>query len=128
MTQDIHGIVKSQCEYNKIQRRTGILYAKKLKEAGIEVTAQGLNSRNSCTCYNMCYMENTPFEIIHVDRQSDMSCACYNTNFSQITPKDQYRPILDKIEEKQKILDAVQKMLPKNEVVSRAFEILKGVA
>lgn len=40
------------------------------------------NKKYSCTCFNLCYLENTDQEIIHLNKATDMTCICYNTRYS----------------------------------------------
>jgi len=84
---------KSVCDYNKIQHEAGLKYAKLAKENEINIPSPGWgeniqptsnlqSSDESCVCYNMCYMEGTQNEIIHIDRRSDSMCICYNTSYT----------------------------------------------
>ena len=124
-TKDIHGIVKTQCDFNKLQRETGILYAEMLEKNNLPIHSN-LSNSESCVCYNMCYMENSPFEIIHIDQKTDMTCTCYNANFNHVDTPYNSRTIKERRKEKEIILSALSKITPKDEngVVEKAFDML----
>lgn len=126
-TKDVHGIVEKQCNFNKMQRRSGIYYAEQLKKAGLHLGPDMRPAKQeSCTCYNMCYMENTAFEIMHINRNSDTACTCYNSSYSAQYENEQSRTIKEKRDKQQAVLNSLQNTLPKNEVVDRAFRVLKN--
>jgi len=123
MTKDIHGKVDAECRFSHIQKKYGDLYAQELQKNGLSIKS---NECKSCICYNMCYMEGTEQEIIHIDRQSDVACACYNTNYNH-TGSRQYRTIKKRQERKnivaEKLLQSLGTEAP--EAIKTAVHILK---
>jgi len=95
MTGSLYKQPKSECDYNKIQRKAGVLYRKLSDEAGLKVERSGWNQDNvqdePCTCYNLCYLEGTDEEIIHIDRRNNQTCICYNASYSGLK-EPQVRP------------------------------------
>jgi len=131
MTKDIHGIYEVQCKFNKIQRAAGILYATKLLEAGLELPKKfnGISkNQDSCVCFNMCYAENSEYEIIHSTNQTDMTCNCYNANYNNPQTNEQLitRTLKERQAQKEGILEALKTLTvdKESELVTKAFEIL----
>jgi len=63
------------CKYVEMQHKVSMYFKEKV---GIE--EREMNQR-SCICYNMCYLEGTPDQIVDMDN-SGISCHCNNTNYT----------------------------------------------
>jgi uncharacterized protein len=68
------------CKYVDMQKRVSEYYLKKLPPEQVKSPGQ------SCVCNNMCYLENTEYEIRTVDQTSEATCICHNANYTG--PKD----------------------------------------
>lgn len=118
LTGSLYKQPKSECDYNHVQHEAGMLYRKLAKEAGVVVEKTnwdyGRTTKDrQCTCYNLCYLEGTDDEIIHIDRHTDQTCICYNASYSGLK-EPQCRPVweLDKEREAtQRIIQAAKQML-----------------
>ena len=104
MTGDIRKASLNECVFNKVQHEAGLYFAKRLKEEGItreqiEPNTMDKNSQaDKCVCYNMCYAEGTPREIIHSDARVGFSCHCYQTAYMG---NEEARPLSAKREEEE---------------------------
>ncbi len=113
MTGSIYVQPKSECDYNHVQRQAALNYKKKLEDAGLELEQKKRKKGESCTCYNMCYCEGQPNEIIHTDKSSEVSCVCYNTNYTG-DRNAQYRTageLRDQKRAEQRIVNAAIKVM-----------------
>jgi len=85
LTGSLYEQADSVCNFNKIQHEAGVKYRELAKKEGIQLKHSSWNGgqqkKESCTCYNMCYSEGTPDEIIHINRRSDTTCVCYNASY-----------------------------------------------
>lgn len=88
LTGDIGRTTKAMCEYVKHQISVSNYYKDKCK-----VPIEVYDNTEKCTCYNMCYSEGTPEQLIEVNESSNMTCHCYNTNYSGSPNPSNTRPI-----------------------------------
>jgi uncharacterized protein len=93
---DLTGNVRSApevvCDISKILKDAGDKFGRIAKEEKLVVRSsmgETLNmnepqqaNNSSCICYNMCYAEGTPTEIISADPRTDMMCVCYNAGYT----------------------------------------------
>ena len=107
----------SVCNYNKVQHEAGVKFGGLAKQEDIVLPKSKWNNnqqkQKNCTCYNLCYNEGTPEEIIHIDRSTDMSCVCYNTSYNG-EMKPQCRPVQELDEQRAaelRIIKAAQNLL-----------------
>jgi radical SAM protein with 4Fe4S-binding SPASM domain len=108
LTGSVYEPPKPLCDIAHILNDVGIYYAQEARKKNLEIKETGWSdairtNKNkggrrgslddpSCTCYNLCYLEGTPNEVIHIDRRNDKSCICYQTSY-QGPENPQHRPI-----------------------------------
>lgn len=129
MTKDIHGIEKKQCDFNKLQREMGVLYKELLEKEKLPMPGTMDFVKHSCICYNMCYMENTEYEIIHANSQVNKSCLCYNASYNHPTYTPQARTLKEREDSNKPILDAVKKITAQvdPELAEKTYNILRSL-
>lgn len=64
----------------------------------------------SCICYNMCYAEGTPDEIVDIDYNVDFSCLCYMSRF-QTDVEQPARPLNAFMKEFYRKVDRIYSLL-----------------
>jgi uncharacterized protein len=121
---DLTGSIREQndiiCRFNWIQHEAGMNFKKLAQEEGVRIDPSGWNGEGQaqnnqglCICYNMCYLEGTKNEKIHIDRSTDMTCICNQTSYNG-SPNPQHRTIgqIDRDRnQKKKFLELSRKIL-----------------
>lgn len=84
---ELHKPPKFECEYNKVQNDTAKLLRQIAEENGLNLSpfGQAENQKpagNGCICFNMCYNEGTPEEIINIDRKANFGCLCNQAQYN----------------------------------------------
>ena len=120
LTGSLYKQSKSVCDYGRVQHEAGMKYKERAEKEGIQLapstwsgSAKGGTDTDGCVCYNMCYNEGTPMEIIHINRKNDMSCICYNTSYAGIA-EPQFRTIQQLDEQRaaeMRIIQAAQELM-----------------
>jgi len=118
LTGSLNKQADSVCNFNKVQHKAGVKFRELAEKEGVVLKHSnwdGSQQRKdqSCTCYNMCYSEGTPDEIIHIDRSTDMTCICYNASYNgQMEPQCRTVQELDKQKSaEQRIIRAAKKII-----------------
>lgn len=91
LTGDVRKAPEVVCNISKVLKEAGDKFGRIAREENLMVKSSNgdvLNMRNpnnestSCICYNMCYAEGTPQEIVTSDARNDMMCVCYNAAYT----------------------------------------------
>lgn len=118
LTGSLYKQPKSLCNYNKVQHEAGIKYRKLAEKENVKLPRtkwdlKDHQKQENCICYNLCYNEGTPQEIIHIDRSTNMSCVCYNTSYhGEVEPQCRSRQALDEQRKaEQRIIQAAKRLM-----------------